>query len=320
MQIRPYQGSDEAELLAVWNAAMTHDQISPALFRTKVLLDPNFRPDNLPVAVEDGRVVGFVLALARQVPLFLQGLEPDKAWITAFGVHPDYRRRGIGRALFDHVLEQMAAEGRKTIDISPYVPNYFVPGVDVNAYPGTISFLENALGFKTLYHALSMGADLTGFQIPPVILELERQREQENGVTIRPVAAADLPDLMPFIVEHFGWDWYRHAQEYLLEYFGDSPHQICFLVARQHGEVVGYCQQRRERFGPFGVRPDRRRLGLGRLLLFRCLSIMNAQHVYYAYFLWTGEDAARLYALAGFKRRREFAILRAACMPKERGI
>ena len=310
MQIRPYQGADEPELLAVWRASMTHDRLSEELFRTKVLLDPNFRPDNLPVAVADGHIVGFALGLTRQVPLFLQGLEPDDAWITAFGVDPGYRRRGIGRSLFDYLITRFKQQGRRTVDISPYVPNYFVPGVDVQAYPGTIAFLEKALGFSTLYHAISMGVDLTGFQIPPEILELEQRREREDSVTIRPVTSADLPDVMPFIVENFGWDWYRHAQDYLLEYFGDSPHQVCFLVARRAGKVVGFCQQRRERFGPFGVRSDERNLGIGRLLLFRCLATMSERHVFYAYFLWTDENAARLYSLAGFKRRREFAVLR----------
>jgi ribosomal protein S18 acetylase RimI-like enzyme len=310
MEIRPYRGTDEAELLAVWHAALTHDRLSADWFRTKVLLDPNFLPENLSVAIVDGRVTGFVLALTRQVPLFLQGLEPQKSWVTAFGVHPDCQRRGIGRVLFEYLIHKLADEGRKVLEISPYVPNYFVPGVDVKAYPGTITFLETALGFKTLYHAISMGANLTGFQIPPDILELERKREAEDGLTIRPVTSADLPELMPFIVKHFGWDWYRHAQDYLLEYFGDSAAQICFLVARLRGEIVGYCQQRRERFGPFGVQPDMRNLGIGRLLLFRCLAEMSARHTYFAYFLWTGEDAARLYSLAGFQRRREFAILR----------
>ena len=115
---------------------------------------------------------------------------------------------------------------------------------------------------------------------------------------------------MPFLVEHFGWDWFRFAQSYLLEVFGDSPHQICFLIAREKGEVVGFCQQRNERFGPFGVRPDCRNRGIGRMLLFKCLENMSARHVFFAYFLWTDEDAARLYSLAGFERRREFAVMR----------
>ena len=312
MEIRPYRGSDEAQLLEVWRASMVADRISESLFRTKVLLDPNFLPEHLPVAVEAERVVGFVLALTRQVPLFLQGLEPTSAWITAFGVHPDFQRRGIGSSLFERICERLKADGRAAVEISPYVPNYFVPGVDVKAYPGSIAFLMK-IGFTVLDNAISMGADLSGFQIPPEIVDLERQREQEDGVTICPVTSGDLPELMPFIANHFGWDWFRHAQDYLLDLFGGSnPDQVCFLVARRQGEIVGYCQQRLERFGPFGVDSAYRNLGIGRLLLFRCLATMSARQNYFAYFLWTGEDAARLYSLAGFKRRREFAVLRYA--------
>lgn len=311
MDIRPFRGTDEAELLDVWRASMFADALGENVFRTKVLLDPNFLPENLPVAVEDGRVVGFVLSLTRQVPLFLQGLEPDSAWITAFGVLPEYQRRGIGAKLFAYVRERLAAGGRKTIDIAPYVPNYFVPGVDIQAYPGTLAFLEKQ-GYKARYNAISMGADLSGFRIPAEIVELAARREREDGLVIRQVAASDLPELMPFIVKHFGWDWYRFAQDYLTDLFaGNGSQQICFLVAVKNGEIVGYCQQRLERFGPFGVNPEFRNLGIGRLLLFRCLATMSARNNYFAYFLWTGEDAARLYSLAGFKRRREFAIFHA---------
>ncbi len=310
MRIRPYQGRDEAELLDVWQRAMTHDRISEALFRTQVLLDANFHPDNLPVAIVDGRVVGFVLCLTRQVPYFLQGLDEAEAWITAFGVHPAYRRQGIGSALFDTVISKLRAQQRKIVDISPYVPNYFVPGIDTHAYPDTIRFLQERMDFVTLYQAISMGADLTDFQIPPQIQARIDDAEARDGLIIRPIEPADIPDLMPFLIEHFGWDWFRFAQSYLLEYFGDSPHRICFLIAREKGEVVGFCQQRNERFGPFGVRPDCRNRGIGRMLLFKCLEVMSAKQVFYAYFLWTDEEAARLYALANFKRRREFAVMR----------
>ncbi|MCY4019969.1 MAG: GNAT family N-acetyltransferase [Chloroflexi bacterium] len=310
MQIRPYQGPDEAELLDVWRRAMPSDRIDEALFRTQVLLDPNFHPGNLPVALVDGRVVGFVLCLTRQVPYFLQGMDEAEAWITAFGVHPDYRRQGIGSALFDAVIKKLRAEQRKIVDISPYVPNYFVPGVDTRSYPNTIQFLQDRLGFETLYHAISMGADLTDFQIPAQIQARIEGAEAEDDLVIRPIEPADIPDLMPFLVEHFGWDWFRFAQSYLLEVFGDSPHRICFLIAREKGEIVGFCQQRNERYGPFGVRPDCRNRGIGRMLLFKCLEMMSAKHVFFAYFLWTDEEAARLYSLAGFKRRREFAVMR----------
>ncbi|MDE2857901.1 MAG: GNAT family N-acetyltransferase [Chloroflexota bacterium] len=310
MQIRPYQGRDETELLDVWSRAMSSDRISEDLFRTQVLLDPNFHPDNLPVAVIDGRVVGFILCLARQVPYFLQGMDEAEAWITAFGVHPDYRRQGVGSALFESIIGKLRGEQRKIVDISPYVPNYFVPGIDTRAYPDTIRFLQDRMGFETLYHAISMGADLTDFQIPPQLQARIARAEAEDDLVIKPIEPADIPDLMPFLVEHFGWDWFRFAQSYLLEYFGDSPHRICFLIAREKGEVVGFCQQRNERYGPFGVRPDCRNRGIGRMLLFKCLEMMSAKHVFYAYFLWTDEDAARLYSLAGFKRRREFAVMR----------
>ena len=310
MQIRPYQGSDEQELLDVWYQAMPSDRISDDIFRTQVLLDPNFHPAYVPVAVVDGRVVGFILCLTRQVPYFLQGMDPAEAWISAFGVHPDYQGRGIGSALFDYIIAKLKDEQRDILDISPYVPNYFVPGIDTRAYPQTINFLQERFAFETLYHAISMGADLTDFRIPLEIQARIDRAETEDGLTINPIAASDIPDLMPFLVEHFGWDWFRHAQSYLLEYFGVSPHRICFLVAREKGEVVGFCQQRNERFGPFGVRPDCRDRGIGRMLLFKCLEMMSAKHVFFGYFLWTDETAARLYSLAGFKRRREFAVMR----------
>jgi mycothiol synthase len=310
MKIRSYEGRDEQELLEVWYLAMPNDRISEGLFRTQVLLDPNFHPANLPVAIKDGRVVGFILSLTRQVPLFLQGLEPDEAWITAFGIHPDYRRQRVGTALFEHVIAKFTDDNRKTLDISPYVPNYFVPGIDTQAYPETIAFLENKMGFKALYHAISMGANLTDFQIPQELKDKIQKSEQDDDLTIRPISSSDIPDLMPFLIEHFGWDWFRHAQSYLLEYFGDSPHRISFLVARLKGEVVGFCQQKNERFGPFGVREDCRGKGIGRMLLFTCLEMMNAKHVYFSYFLWTDENAARLYSIAGFERRRKFAIMR----------
>ncbi len=62
-----------------------------------------------------------------------------------------------------------------------------------------------------------MGADLTDFEIPAEIQARIKRAEIDDDLTIRPIASNDIPDLMPFLIEHFGWDWFRHAQSYLLE-------------------------------------------------------------------------------------------------------
>ncbi len=305
--IRSYRGADEGALLELWRVTMTHDRITPSVWRTKVLLDPNFDPDGLLVAEDDGALVGFVLSLVRRVPYFLQGLEPENGWITAFGVRLDHRRQGIGRALFDAALARMATLGRTRVAISPYTPNYFIPGVDVEAYPAALAFLH-AFGWQTISTPIAMRAELTDFQIPPVIADLE-SRLRRDGIAVRSVQPTDLPALMAFTVEHFGWDWYRFAQEYLLALFGAGADDIGCWVAAHGEEIVGYCQHRRERFGPFGVAPAMRNRGIGRLLLFNSLADMVSRGFHCAWFLWTGQDAARLYHLAGFRQMRQFAIM-----------
>lgn len=308
--VRPYRGADEAALLALWNETLTHDRIDAARFRTHVLLDANFDPAGLLLAEVEGRLAGFLLSIVRQTPLFLQGLEPELAWITAFGVRPLWQRQGVGGQLFDAALGRLASQGRQRVLISPYTPNYFTPGVDVDAYPEAMAFLQGR-GWQITSRPISMQTDLNGFRIPAEVLELE-ERLGAQGIAVRPAQASDLPALMPFIVQHFGWDWFRFAQEYLLQRFGPGSDEICFLVAARGEEIVGYCQQRRERFGPFGVAPAQRGQGIGRLMLFRCLDAMLARGFHCAWFLWTGPNAARLYELAGFRQVRQFAIMQRA--------
>lgn len=306
--IRAYRGADEAALIRLWNGSLMHDSIDAATLRTHVLLDPNFRPDGLLVAEAEGALVGFVLGLTRQTPLFLQGLEPELGWITAFGVRPDRQRAGIGRQLFAARLADFAAAGRSRVEIAPYTPNYFIPGVDVDAYAPAVHFLETS-GWQTIATPISMRAEVTGRQIPAEVVAVE-QNMAATGIAVRPVTAADLSALMPFIAETFGWDWYRFAQEYLLTLFGPGADDICFLVAVQGEQIVGYCQQRRERFGPFGVAPALRGQGIGRVLLLRCLAEMRAKGFHCAWFLWTGQNAARLYERVGFHTVRRFAVMR----------
>ncbi len=308
--IRIYKPGDEAALLRVWNEALWADPISAATWRAKVLLDPNFDPDGCVIAEQDAEVVGFLLSIVRRVPFFGDGYESDRSWITAFGVRTDFQHQGIGSSLLDAALCRLRGLGRKTVEISPYVPNYFTPGVDVAAYRPGIDFLTRR-EFEVVARPISMRADLTGFRTPLAVAERAAVLARD-GIEVRPVTARDITPVMGFIKCHFTWDWRREAASVLNDLYNGDPRFGGMLIARRGDEILGYAQHRGERFGPFGVRPDLRSQGIGRVLLAATLREMLTKNLHAAWFLWTDEQAARLYAQCGFREVRRFAVLHRA--------
>src|SRR5437016_14621400 len=95
--IRAFQSKDLSGILEVLRSSMTADPITEARFTRQVLLDPNFRADGAPVAVnDDGEIVGFCLSIARQVPLENAPSDADRGCITLIVVRPDVQRQGVG--------------------------------------------------------------------------------------------------------------------------------------------------------------------------------------------------------------------------------
>jgi mycothiol synthase len=306
--IRGYRPDDEVGVLAVWNSALFADPISATTWRAKVLLDPNFDREGCLIAEVDGEVRGFLLSLVRRVPFFGQGYEPEQAWITAFGVAPGWEGRGLGSALLGAALDRLKGLGRTNVALSPYVPNYFTPGADANAYAAGVAFLTRH-GFKVIERPISMRAELTGFQIPESIQERATALRDE-GIEIRPATPADIVPVLDFIPRHFTWDWHREASGVFNDLFAGDPRFVGMLVAMQDGEVLGYAEHRGERFGPFGVHTGLRSRGIGRVLLAHTLHEMLKKNFHAAWFLWTGDDAARLYSQVGFHEIRRFAVLK----------
>ncbi|MBA3274776.1 MAG: GNAT family N-acetyltransferase [Chloroflexia bacterium] len=305
--IRRYRPTDEAGLIRTWNGGLYADQINATTWRAKVLLDPNFDRDGCLVAEVDGEVRGFILCLVRRVPFFNQGLDPDKSWITAFAVDPAWQRQGIGRVLLEAATERLRGMQRTSVALAPYVPNYFTPGADVTAYAHGIDFLTRQ-GFEAIERPISMRAELTGFETPAPVAERQKKLDAE-GVEIRPVSPDDITRILDFIPRHFSWDWHREASGVFNDLYNGDPRFVGLIIALQGEDVLGYAQHRGERFGPFGVRPDLRSRGIGRVLLSTTLSEMLKKNFHAAWFLWTGDDAARLYSQLGFHQVRRFAVL-----------
>jgi ribosomal protein S18 acetylase RimI-like enzyme len=92
MDIRPFQESDEAEVIALWICVFGYP--SPHNDPTTVIRHKlAVQRELFFVARLDGRLVGTVMG----------GYDGHRGWVYSLAVGPEVRRRGIGTALMRHV-------------------------------------------------------------------------------------------------------------------------------------------------------------------------------------------------------------------------
>ncbi|MGV9329864.1 GNAT family N-acetyltransferase [Streptosporangium sandarakinum] len=305
--VRPFRSGDEASLVNAWNRSMSADPTTSAWFRDCVLLDPNFDPEGLRVAVDGDDVVGCAYAVRRLIPLAPgTDLEPDVGWIPFFFVVPERRGGGLGRRLVGEAVAFLEGLGRTKVDFSSYTPNYVLPGADAELYPGGHRLLGE-LGFQTLYSPVAMDRTLVGYQAPPEVHELIGERERE-GYVFRSPAVGELPELIRFAADAFNPDWGEAIRQHR------DPERI---VIAKKDYIVGFALYAAyrgipERFGPFGVDPGLRGTGLGKILLHLTMTRMRAEGLHSSWFLWTGETspAGHLYTKAGYEITRRFHVMR----------
>ncbi|WP_042459393.1 GNAT family N-acetyltransferase [Neobacillus dielmonensis] len=308
---RYYESGDERKIVDLWNETLTKDPITSKRFRNLVLLDANFDPKGLRLAVEDDRLVGCVYAVRRLLPMFGTDLEPENGWIPFFFVHPDYRGSRVGEALMKAAVDFLASEGRKHVFFASYAPNYILPGIDEQTYPEGFAFLLSQ-GFEKQYSPVAMDRSLVGYAPSEAVIKLKKQREQE-GYSFATAQDQDLYEVIQFANLQFNPDWGRAIREGVLQ--GLPMDRI--LVARSGRKLVGFCiyggyEGIPDRFGPFGVDPDEQGKGLGKILLHECLKKMRSEGLHGAWFLWTGEksSAGYLYKNTGFEITRRFHVMK----------
>ena len=306
--VRPFQPGDETALVDAWNRSMPADPTTAGWFKDCVLLDPNFDPEGLRVAVAGDEVVGCAYAVRRLIPLAPgTGLEPDTGWIPFFFVVPEHRGGGLGRRLLQEAVAFLEGLGRTKIEFSSYTPFYVLPGADAELYPAGYRLLEQ-LGFKTLYSPVAMDRTLVGYQAPPEVRELRERRERE-GYAFRSPTVGELPELIRFAAGAFNPDWGEAIRQHR------DPERI--VIATKGGRIAGFALYAAyrgipERFGPFGVDPELRGTGLGKILLHLTMTRMRAEGLHSSWFLWTGatSPAGHLYTKAGYEITRKFHVMR----------
>ncbi len=275
MNVRPLEPGDTRPLLGMWNASARYDPMTPELFVEKTSGDPNYDPASALVCEENGRPLGFFMGVVRQSGDGPRGI------VKLAAVAADHRRQGIGSGLLSAVESALARKGAKTVRVCESAPNYLVPGVD-DRYRAAPRFFARH-GYRPIGEARNMSVDVTSrsFTDPAAERELAGR-----GVIVRRAVTADRQRLMRLLDEH----WAEWRPEVSMALANDPP---SLHVAVRNGEPVAFSAWEANNrgtgwFGPMGTAPAARKLGIGRVLLFRCLADIARQGRREATIPWVG--------------------------------
>ena len=302
--IRQFDACEAKEVVGLWNLCLPRDEITLATFRRKVVLDTNFDARGCFVAEAGGSSVGFMLGIRRLYPFYDLGLEPGRGWLTAFFVHPAWRGRGVGTALLERALEHLRAQGATEARVADYTPNYFMPGIDLDAYADSFRFLQ-ARGFRTEQKVYGMRTSLLDFTVPPD-KEEKFLRLTRAGITVKVFEPGLTLRVLDFLRARYPGDLFHVAHARLVE----DPECDEILVAMKDGAVVGFSHFQEERFGPFGIDPRFAGRGIGPMLYYATVAQMRTKGKKNLWLAWTTGRAKDFYYHIGLRVARRHAIMR----------
>jgi predicted N-acetyltransferase YhbS len=226
----------------------------------------------VPMSVTGGRVIGVVLGSVSH-------RDPSIGHVDLIAVDPGERRRGVGRALMARIEGALAGLGAGDVVIAGNAPYYAWPGIDVRYTPAICAAM--ALGFEQDQPAWNMTADVRDL---PSTEEAE-QRLEDKGVTVRRAVLDDVQALADFVLTNFGSGWAGEISDSV-----GRDRAGCHLAVGRDGAILGFAAygSRPNWFGPMGTAPVAQGLGIGSVLLLRCLADQRATGLDSVQIGWVG--------------------------------
>jgi GNAT superfamily N-acetyltransferase len=195
--------------------------------------------------------------------------------IELLAVAPQARLRGVGRSLITALEQRLAGLGATEIRLGANPPCYVWPGIDVR-YTAAVCAAQR-LGYELADTAWNMTVDLSTVDLVPG----DEDRLAAAGIEVRSADASAVPWVRATWTD--GWAW-ELAQSI------DRPGAGAY-VAWRDGEPLGFAAYGGNRpswFGPMGTAPAAEGLGVGRVLLRRCLADQRAYGLSTAQIAWAG--------------------------------
>jgi len=309
MEVIGYCQDFESQVVELWNKVLWTDPITIGKFRHQALFDDNFDPALCDLALEAGRVSGFILATKRKFPYMERGLEPERGWINVLFVDEPCQRIGVGTQLLLNTEKKLAEKGVKQITYGAYSPNYFFPGLDCGNYPGAKVFLEK-YGYRAGEEAYSMKKDLHSFRITQEMLD-KKSAAEKKGYSFINFNYRYALELLEFTRVEFGGGWKRNA---LISMQNNLAEDCILLALNEAGKIAGFCMRMIDgnplRFGPIGVAESERNSGLGGILFDMMQAEMAKRDLYSLFFLSTDIPGRRFYERHGLSVFRTFTDYR----------
>ena len=301
---RSYIGGDEYQIVPLWNQCMIRDPINLNNFRLKILLDENFDPEGATIVEYNKKIVGFCLAIRRRYPYYGIGLEEGVGWITVLFVHPDYRGKGLGQSLLEKSELFLKDKGVKEILVSPYTPNYIIPGIDIDSYNDAFNLFIKS-GYKKNKKAYGMGRSLLDFQPSEEIKQRCKNLEKQN-IKILNFESKFTISLLEFLRKDYPGDLFR----YVVETLKSHPNCDNFFIAVKDEKVIGFSQFNGEHFGPLAISPDFSGIGIGTCLYHHTAIHMKEMGERNLWLAWTTGHAKDFYHKMGLRVIRRHEILK----------
>jgi len=275
MKIEPVTPSDLNTLTSFLKRNLIYENITESLVREKVFDDPNFDPQKTLKASLDDKLVGFMQGVARTFKGKRLG------YIKLFATEKEYRRQGIASKLLEIIEGKLVEDNVPEIRILESVYNYLQPGLDPR-YTEAYVFVKKR-GYEKFEETANLTVDLLDRDFST---KEEEEALGQKGVEIKRVTTEDKQKTLEFIDEFFdGW------QTEVRTSFKNNP--ISLHIAKKDNKVIAFSAYDANNFntgwfGPMGTRPDCRKLGLGGILLKRCLNDMKEQGHKRSIIPWVG--------------------------------
>lgn len=239
--------------------------------RRTIFDDPDYKSEHGFLVLDGEGVVGVMVGVQRG----------QEAWLKLFAVDKNRRRLGIANQMLDELEGRFRNAGVKRVHTLNSSPHYVMPGLDVRYTEGVC--LLQGRGYQLDLYVHNMGVDFDSVDFDTAEAE---SALVGRGIAFRRLRHEDETALRPWVHGHWGSGWATEACNSLK----NDP--VTSHVAVNDGRIVGFAtydvMALTSGFGPTGVEERMRGLGLGKILLFRCLEDMKKRGNRHCEVTWVG--------------------------------